>query len=121
MTQTVIYQFSLEPEVYDNDCEQYPASSVELISTRHICFTPLPRAGRASERKFVERIIVISLDLSAAITHFRNSKAKLRDNINCINKCFHSLQLAWHPKKEGSLSFGTDDGKVGIYDVFSNK
>ncbi|XP_042354828.1 gem-associated protein 5 [Plectropomus leopardus] len=29
--------------------------------------------------------------------------------------------LAWHPKKEGSLSFGTDDGKVGIYDVFSNK
>ncbi|XP_070839743.1 gem-associated protein 5 [Chaetodon trifascialis] len=29
--------------------------------------------------------------------------------------------LAWHPKKEGSLSFGTDDGKVGVYDVFSNK
>ncbi|XP_047462986.1 gem-associated protein 5 [Mugil cephalus] len=29
--------------------------------------------------------------------------------------------LAWHPQKEGSLSFGTDDGKVGIYDVFSNK
>ncbi|KAM9846720.1 gem-associated protein 5 [Aulostomus maculatus] len=29
--------------------------------------------------------------------------------------------LAWHPKKEGSLSFGTDDGKVGIYDVFSSK
>ncbi|XP_044225520.1 gem-associated protein 5 [Thunnus albacares] len=29
--------------------------------------------------------------------------------------------LAWHPKREGSLSFGTDDGKVGIYDVFSNK
>nr|XP_020442714.1 gem-associated protein 5 isoform X2 [Monopterus albus] len=29
--------------------------------------------------------------------------------------------LAWHPKKEGSLSFGTDDGKVGIYNVFSNK
>ncbi|KAM4727035.1 gem-associated protein 5 [Anableps anableps] len=29
--------------------------------------------------------------------------------------------LAWHPKKEGSLAFGTDDGKVGIYDVFSSK
>ncbi|XP_059207234.1 gem-associated protein 5 isoform X2 [Centropristis striata] len=29
--------------------------------------------------------------------------------------------LAWHPKKEGSLAFGTDDGKVGIYDVFSNR
>ncbi|XP_030601912.1 gem-associated protein 5 [Archocentrus centrarchus] len=29
--------------------------------------------------------------------------------------------LAWHPAKEGSLSFGTDDGKVGIYDVFSSK
>ncbi|XP_048853566.1 gem-associated protein 5 isoform X1 [Brienomyrus brachyistius] len=29
--------------------------------------------------------------------------------------------LSWHPTKEGSLAFGTDDGKVGIYDVFSNK
>ncbi|KAM8900481.1 gem-associated protein 5 isoform 2-T2 [Spinachia spinachia] len=29
--------------------------------------------------------------------------------------------LAWHPKKEGSLSFGTDDGKVGIFEVFSNR
>ncbi|XP_012728852.2 gem-associated protein 5 isoform X1 [Fundulus heteroclitus] len=29
--------------------------------------------------------------------------------------------LSWHPKKEGSLAFGTDDGKVGIYDVFSSK
>ncbi|MED6293161.1 hypothetical protein CHARACLAT_007880 [Characodon lateralis] len=29
--------------------------------------------------------------------------------------------LAWHPKKEGSLAFGTDDGKVGIYDVFFSK
>ncbi|KAL2094789.1 hypothetical protein ACEWY4_009508 [Coilia grayii] len=29
--------------------------------------------------------------------------------------------LAWHPAKEAQLAFGTDDGKVGIYDVFSNK
>ncbi|XP_068592685.1 gem-associated protein 5 isoform X2 [Cebidichthys violaceus] len=29
--------------------------------------------------------------------------------------------LAWHPTKEGSLSFGTDDGKVGIFEVFSNR
>ncbi|XP_075458280.1 gem-associated protein 5 isoform X2 [Ascaphus truei] len=29
--------------------------------------------------------------------------------------------LSWHPTKEGSLAFGTDDGKVGIYDVYSNK
>uniref|UniRef100_A0A8C1RTW9 Anaphase-promoting complex subunit 4 WD40 domain-containing protein n=1 Tax=Cyprinus carpio TaxID=7962 RepID=A0A8C1RTW9_CYPCA len=29
--------------------------------------------------------------------------------------------LAWHPLKEGSLAFGTDDGKVGIYEVYSNK
>ncbi|XP_060746757.1 gem-associated protein 5 isoform X2 [Tachysurus vachellii] len=29
--------------------------------------------------------------------------------------------LAWHPVKEGSLAFGTDDGKVGIYEVYSNK
>ncbi|TNN69118.1 Gem-associated protein 5 [Liparis tanakae] len=28
--------------------------------------------------------------------------------------------LAWHPRKEGALAFGTDDGKVGIYEVFSN-
>ena len=30
-------------------------------------------------------------------------------------------QLSWHPTKEAHLAFGTDDGKVGIYDVFSNK
>ncbi|TRY96147.1 hypothetical protein DNTS_028341 [Danionella cerebrum] len=29
--------------------------------------------------------------------------------------------LAWHPIKEGSLAFGTDDGKVGVYEVYSNK
>ncbi|XP_072517898.1 gem-associated protein 5 [Salminus brasiliensis] len=29
--------------------------------------------------------------------------------------------LAWHPAKEGSLAFGTDDGKVGIYEAYSNK
>ncbi|XP_031428189.1 gem-associated protein 5 [Clupea harengus] len=29
--------------------------------------------------------------------------------------------LSWHPTKEAHLAFGTDDGKVGIYDVFSNK
>ncbi|XP_076130089.1 gem-associated protein 5 [Alosa pseudoharengus] len=29
--------------------------------------------------------------------------------------------LAWHPSKEAHLAFGTDDGKVGVYDVFSNK
>ncbi|KAK9955780.1 hypothetical protein ABG768_015633 [Culter alburnus] len=29
--------------------------------------------------------------------------------------------LAWHPVKEGSLAFGTDDGKVGVYEVYSNK
>ncbi|XP_053319123.1 gem-associated protein 5 [Spea bombifrons] len=29
--------------------------------------------------------------------------------------------LSWHPTKEGSLAFGTDDGKVGIYEVYSNK
>ncbi|XP_051955361.1 gem-associated protein 5 [Xyrauchen texanus] len=29
--------------------------------------------------------------------------------------------LAWHPLKEGSLAFGTDDGKVGIYEVYSNR
>ncbi|KAL7985852.1 hypothetical protein Chor_011018 [Crotalus horridus] len=28
--------------------------------------------------------------------------------------------LAWHPTKEGCLAFGTDDGKVGIYDTYSN-
>ncbi|XP_061104409.1 gem-associated protein 5 isoform X4 [Conger conger] len=29
--------------------------------------------------------------------------------------------LSWHPTKEGSLAFGTDDGKVGIYEAYSNK
>ncbi|KAJ3589510.1 hypothetical protein NHX12_010355 [Muraenolepis orangiensis] len=29
--------------------------------------------------------------------------------------------LVWHPSREASLAFGTDDGKVGIYDAFSTK
>ncbi|XP_070198207.1 gem-associated protein 5-like, partial [Littorina saxatilis] len=29
--------------------------------------------------------------------------------------------LAWHPSKEGLLGFGTEDGRVGVYDVLSNK
>lgn len=41
--------------------------------------------------------------------------------MNSIKKLVFGLQLAWHPKREGSLAFGTDDGKVGVYDVFSNK
>ena len=31
------------------------------------------------------------------------------------------LQLCWHPAKEGLLAYGTDDGRVGIYDTLSNK
>lgn len=31
------------------------------------------------------------------------------------------LQLAWHPVKEGRLGFGTDDGRVGVFDTLSNK
>lgn len=31
------------------------------------------------------------------------------------------LQLSWHPTKEGCLAFGTDDGKVGIFDTFSSR
>ena len=30
-------------------------------------------------------------------------------------------QLAWHPEKENLLAYGTDDGRVGIYDILSNK
>ncbi|CAN0269315.1 unnamed protein product [Lampetra planeri] len=29
--------------------------------------------------------------------------------------------LAWHPSREGRLAFGTDEGKVGIYDLYNNK
>ncbi|XP_062977629.1 gem-associated protein 5 [Elgaria multicarinata webbii] len=29
--------------------------------------------------------------------------------------------LSWHPTKEGCLAFGTDDGKVGVYDTYSSK
>ncbi|XP_070554700.1 gem-associated protein 5-like [Ptychodera flava] len=29
--------------------------------------------------------------------------------------------LCWHPLKEGHLAYGTDDGRVGIYDVFAQK
>ncbi|XP_069129450.1 gem-associated protein 5-like isoform X2 [Argopecten irradians] len=29
--------------------------------------------------------------------------------------------LCWHPVKEGLLAYGTDDGRVGIYDTLSNR
>ncbi|KAL3879528.1 hypothetical protein ACJMK2_031822, partial [Sinanodonta woodiana] len=29
--------------------------------------------------------------------------------------------LSWHPVKDGLLAYGTDDGRVGIYDVLSTK
>ncbi|GAB6029113.1 Gem-associated protein 5 [Chamberlinius hualienensis] len=29
--------------------------------------------------------------------------------------------LAWHPKKEGCLAFGTESGRVGIYDILTSK
>ncbi|GCB76510.1 hypothetical protein scyTo_0016566, partial [Scyliorhinus torazame] len=29
--------------------------------------------------------------------------------------------LCWHLTKEGTLAFGTEDGKVGIFDIYSNK
>ncbi|KAL4230771.1 Gem-associated protein 5 [Mactra antiquata] len=29
--------------------------------------------------------------------------------------------LSWHPTKEGLLAYGTEDGRVGIYDTLSNK
>ncbi|XP_061165000.1 gem-associated protein 5-like [Saccostrea echinata] len=29
--------------------------------------------------------------------------------------------LCWHPEKEGRLGFGTDDGRVGVFDTLSNK
>ncbi|XP_064609337.1 gem-associated protein 5-like [Liolophura sinensis] len=29
--------------------------------------------------------------------------------------------LSWHPSKEGLLAYGTDDGRVGIYQTLSNK
>ena len=38
----------------------------------------------------------------------------------CINSIDY-FQLSWHPKKEGLLAYGTDDGRVGIYDTLSNK
>ncbi|XP_043925480.1 gem-associated protein 5 isoform X2 [Protopterus annectens] len=31
------------------------------------------------------------------------------------------MALSWHPAREGFLAFGTDDGKVGIIDTYSNK
>lgn len=63
-------------------------------------------------------ILSTALLISGSVTCHKSSTL---DVIKYIKSLFHPLQLAWHPRKEGSLSFGTDDGKVGIYDVFSNK
>uniref|UniRef100_UPI00358F6F84 gem-associated protein 5-like isoform X3 n=1 Tax=Myxine glutinosa TaxID=7769 RepID=UPI00358F6F84 len=44
----------------------------------------------------------------------------------CVRSLWQGIRskvtaLAWHPNREGCLAFGTDDGKVGIYDVVSNR
>ncbi|XP_041357872.1 gem-associated protein 5-like [Gigantopelta aegis] len=49
-----------------------------------------------------------------------------KNNLFDINTIWQGLKskvtaLAWHPTKEGMLAFGTDDGRVGIFDVLSNK
>lgn len=31
------------------------------------------------------------------------------------------MALSWHPAKTGFLAFGTEDGKVGIYDTLSQR
>lgn len=31
------------------------------------------------------------------------------------------MQLSWHPSKENLLAYGTDDGRVGIYDILSSR
>nr|CAB3248745.1 gem-associated protein 5 [Phallusia mammillata] len=31
------------------------------------------------------------------------------------------MSLSWHPMKEGLLGFGTEDGKVGLYDVLTQR
>uniref|UniRef100_H2ZXR0 Gem nuclear organelle associated protein 5 n=1 Tax=Latimeria chalumnae TaxID=7897 RepID=H2ZXR0_LATCH len=52
-----------------------------------------------------------------------DKKKKKMNNITKSKELLHScmLQLSWHPTKEGCLAFGTDDGKVGIYDTYSTK
>uniref|UniRef100_T1JBR0 Uncharacterized protein n=1 Tax=Strigamia maritima TaxID=126957 RepID=T1JBR0_STRMM len=44
-------------------------------------------------------------------------------NVSCFWQGLRSkvTTVAWHPKLEGRLAFGTDEGRVGIYNVSSNK
>lgn len=34
---------------------------------------------------------------------------------------FYGLQLAWHPEKENLVAFGTDEGRIGIFDTNGKK
>jgi len=34
---------------------------------------------------------------------------------------YYMMQLSWHPSKENLLAYGTDDGRVGIYDILSSR
>jgi len=31
------------------------------------------------------------------------------------------MQLSWHPVKENLIVYGTDDGRVGVYDILSSR
>ena len=64
------------------------------------------------------RIPMMTL-LAAPLNHeqYLNKKNNLKLSFLTV----YILKLSWHPKKEGLLAYGTEDGRVGIYDTLSNK
>ncbi|XP_064637398.1 gem-associated protein 5-like [Lineus longissimus] len=47
-------------------------------------------------------------------------------NLNKVTNLWQGIKskvtaLSWHPAQENLLAYGTDDGRVGVYDAFKNK
>ena len=41
--------------------------------------------------------------------------------VKCVNFLGKVTSLSWHPSTEGRLAFGTDEGRVGIFDTLTTK
>ena len=81
----------------------------------HITRLILKSTGKGSNPK---------LHLYDSLGHYRNcthNYTRFASNRYSYIFCSYDwlFQLCWHPEKEGLLGYGTDDGRVGIYDLFA--
>ena len=65
----------------------------------------------------IKTLKVACMDLNKA--HFLTFACRACITYQWSERLLIFLQILWHPVKEGVLAFGTEEGKVGIYNVMS--